>query len=285
MQPTGSAVRKGTLAALVTTTVLALAAACGGGSVATPAAQHPAAAVPAPSCPGTNAVTDGPCHWSQKSWERYLTDLGVTPGSPGMCLAKEVAHEVDFASADAVAKAFPPGTSGKSEQDYITQLANRGMDLTEAQVDVVAVQSAQNNADCSSTTPVQPTTPTTTETSPAAAAPTSTTAVDPILGDWSVTYGAPSVVSISASDGQYVMRAKSPIRVINSSCDLPTGTVIATFTGSGLQYSGNHGLWYAGNCVFARQAHVDISLEPSHNAFLAVIDNSQGSYRFTKLTP
>jgi plastocyanin len=84
--------------------------------------------------------------------------------------------------------------------------------------------------------------------------------IDPILGDWTVTYGAPAVVTISGSSGSYSVTAKTPVRVTGSSCDLPKGTLIATFSGSGPSYSGQHGLWYTSNCSFAYWTSMSLTL-------------------------
>src|SRR4051794_29100311 len=65
-----------------------------------------------------------------------------------------------------------------------------------------------------------------------------------IVGDWWVTYGAPAVVTITRSDGGYLMTAKTPVRVATKTCDLPSGTEIATFKArTDGSFAGQHGLW------------------------------------------
>ena len=76
--------------------------------------------------------------------------------------------------------------------------------------------------------------------------------IEDLMGDWSVTYGSPSVVAISRSDALYTVAAKSSVQVTGSRCFLPPGTVIATFSGSGGAYTGQHGTWLTSNCTFAR---------------------------------
>ena len=178
--------------AAVIATVAGLLAACGASAATstansppaavstTPAAASPVAADPVPTCPNTG-TPGGPCNWSQGNWAQYLADLGVTQGSDGECLAQQVARQVDFTTADEVAKAFPPGTSGKNEQDYINALVAGGMDPTDAQVAVVNVMAAQENADCSSSSAPQPAaSPSAVTTQPAAAAtPTQPAAESP----------------------------------------------------------------------------------------------------------
>jgi hypothetical protein len=86
-------------------------------------------------------------------------------------------------------------------------------------------------------------------------------ASDPVVGDWTVTFGNTTVVAISYSGGIYTMTAKEPVQVTGSSCYLPPGTVIATFSGSGNSYSGQGGLWYMSDCSFAEWASLELTLE------------------------
>lgn len=82
-----------------------------------------------------------------------------------------------------------------------------------------------------------------------------------IVGDWRVTYGAPAVVTIAGSQAGYAMRSKTPLRVTTASCDLPPGTLIATFAADGADsYTGHHGLWNVSNCTFAQQTNVTLTL-------------------------
>jgi hypothetical protein len=64
---------------------------------------------------------------------------------------------------------------------------------------------------------------------------------DPVVGDWRVTFGNTTVVAISDSGGTYTVTATEPLQVTGSSCYLPPGTVIATFSGSGGSYSAQGG--------------------------------------------
>jgi hypothetical protein len=82
-----------------------------------------------------------------------------------------------------------------------------------------------------------------------------------IVGDWWVTYGSPAVVTIKRSHAGYVMTAKTPLRVEAKTCDLPSGTVVATFAAhSGASFKGQHGLWNPSNCVFAVNTTVTLTL-------------------------
>lgn len=106
---------------------------------------------------------------------------------------------------------------------------------------------------------------------PAAVIPTPTpiptagaTGPDPgLVGDWAVTDGSPSVVTISFADGTYSVTAKSPVHVISSACDLPAGTLLATFSGSGGSYSGQHGLWSTADCTFSRWTPITATFDGS----------------------
>jgi hypothetical protein len=96
---------------------------------------------------------------------------------------------------------------------------------------------------------------------PPAAAPASAD-VDKLVGDYDVNYGAPAVVTLAGSAVSYTVTAKSPVRVTGSHCDLPPGTVIATFSlQSGTSYSGQHGLWSTADCRFVQWTNLSLELK------------------------
>ena len=77
-------------------------------------------------------------------------------------------------------------------------------------------------------------------------------------GTWRVTYGAPALVRIEATGSdQYVLTAATPVTVTGAACQLPIGTAIATTTGSGTAYTGQHGLWNIADCAFAQYATIE----------------------------
>lgn len=84
---------------------------------------------------------------------------------------------------------------------------------------------------------------------------------DPVVGDWRVTFGNTTVVTISNSGGTYTVTATEPVQVTGSSCYVPPGTVIATFSGSGGSYSGQGGLWLTSNCSFYEWTSLEVTLE------------------------
>ncbi len=107
-------------------------------------------------------------------------------------------------------------------------------------------------------------------------------APDPIIGDWNVVYGAPATVTMTLADGVYTETANTPVRVVGSSCDLPPGTVIATFTQTGPgTYAGQHGLWYRINCAFHHWAGMALSLDSDGNTLTAKLDDGE-SATFTR---
>src|SRR5579859_3935220 len=94
-------------------------------------------------------------------------------------------------------------------------------------------------------------------------------AVDKLVRNYNVIYGAQSVVSISGGDGGYTVTASGPLhwKVPGSAagtgtCDLPDGTVIATFAISGTQYVGHHGIWDA-SCQFVTWGSMVLNLNGS----------------------
>jgi len=109
------------------------------------------------------------------------------------------------------------------------------------------------------------------------------TTADPIVGDWNVTYGAPAVVTMTLSGGVYTVTAKTPVQVTGSSCDLPVGTIIATFSSTGGNtYSGQHGLWYTSDCSFGFWDGLTLTLSSDGNTLTGVLAGGYGTVVFTK---
>ena len=104
---------------------------------------------------------------------------------------------------------------------------------------------------------------------------------DGLVGDWSVTYGSPSVVTVSFADGTYSVTAKSPVQVTGSTCFLPAGTLLATFSGSGGRYTGQHGLWVTANCRFGRWTPVTVTLDGT-SQLTFVFPGSSATVVFTR---
>jgi hypothetical protein len=115
------------------------------------------------------------------------------------------------------------------------------------------------------------------------ASPATAAAPDPIVGDWSVTYGNADVVAMTLSGGVYTETAETPVQVVGSSCDLPVGTVIATFsaTGGGT-YSGEHGLWNTNNCSFNSFTSLILTLSSDHDTLTGVLGNGE-VHTFTRV--
>lgn len=111
------------------------------------------------------------------------------------------------------------------------------------------------------------------------AAPLPTAA--PIVGDWRVTYGSSSVVTIAGSDATYSMTAKSSVQVVGAACSLPSGTLIATFTGSGASFTGQHGLWRIADCVFSSWAPMTLNLDGA--TLTATVTGAGEPFVFTRI--
>jgi hypothetical protein len=112
-------------------------------------------------------------------------------------------------------------------------------------------------------TPTQASTPADTVTA-AASAPVTTSAAaatpagasaDPLVSQWTVDLGDPSVVSIAPSGSGYAITIVDESESMGADCDLPGGTVFATFTASGTDtYSAKEGTWSrsaSGTCSFS----------------------------------
>jgi hypothetical protein len=106
---------------------------------------------------------------------------------------------------------------------------------------------------------------------------------DPVPGDWKVTYGAPATVKMTLAKGVYTERAKTPVQVIGASCDLPSGTVISTFSQTGPRtYVGVHGLWFTSDCSFDTWAAMTLTLSKNKHKLTAKV--SGYTIVFTKLS-
>jgi hypothetical protein len=83
-----------------------------------------------------------------------------------------------------------------------------------------------------------------------------------VVGTWKVTYGTATVVRIgSTGTDKYSMTARTPVELTGgSTCHLPVGTVLATFSGHGTSYTGLHGLWNQSNCAFASWTSVNLTV-------------------------
>jgi hypothetical protein len=93
-----------------------------------------------------------------------------------------------------------------------------------------------------------------------------------------VTYGAPSVVKISGSNGSYKIVATTAVRPPGASCDLAPGTLLATFSGAGPSYAGAHGLWSVSDCSFAGWTNMSFALRDGALSGIS----SAGTVTFTK---
>jgi uncharacterized protein (DUF2147 family) len=110
---------------------------------------------------------------------------------------------------------------------------------------------------------------------------------DPIVGDWNVTYGNPAVVTMSLAGAVYTETAKTPVEITGgSSCALPPGTIIATFSSvGGNSYSGQHGTWWTSDCSFAASSSLTLTLSSDGRTLTGVCCNGE-PHTWTKvLTP
>jgi alpha-tubulin suppressor-like RCC1 family protein len=88
-----------------------------------------------------------------------------------------------------------------------------------------------------------PSTPTPSAPSPSPSAVGQAGDLDHLVGDWSVTYGAPVTVSVTFAAGTYTVTTTMPTAIASTSCSVPAGTVMETFTGSGGNYAGQQVLF------------------------------------------
>ena len=102
-----------------------------------------------------------------------------------------------------------------------------------------------------------------------------------------MTYGAPATVNVqSTSADAYSITAASGVTLTGgSTCQLPIGTTIATVTGHGASYSGQHGLWNVSDCSFAYWTALTLAL--NGNTVVEQIGNGEvhNLTRLASVTP
>ena len=76
------------------------------------------------------------------------------------------------------------------------------------------------------------------------------TDADPLLGDWTASFPGmpPTTVTITKSAIGYTLMAKTPARLPGYQCDLPVGTVLATFDGATPSHPGWQLLGHPTDC-------------------------------------
>lgn len=79
------------------------------------------------------------------------------------------------------------------------------------------------------------------------------TDTDPLVGEWTASFQAmpPTTVTITKSAIGYTLMAKTPARLPGYQCDLPAGTVLATFDGAAPRHGGWQLLGYPTDCRLA----------------------------------
>ena len=98
-----------------------------------------------------------------------------------------------------------------------------------------------------------------------------------LVGDWKVTYGSPTTLTVTYADGTYTMTAAEPVQVTGASCSLPAGTRIATFSVDATgQLVGQHGLWLTSTCAFQRWAPMNLTLDASRQTLTGKLGDGEG---------
>jgi len=111
-------------------------------------------------------------------------------------------------------------------------------------------------------------------------------AADPIVGDWNVTYSAPATIAMTLANGVYTETAETPVEIGASTCALPVGTVLSTFTQTGPgTYSGQHGIWSTTNCALETPIGMTATLSGDGNTLTAALADNYATLVFTKIHP
>jgi hypothetical protein len=77
----------------------------------------------------------------------------------------------------------------------------------------------------------------------------SSASVSPVVGDYNVIYATPGAVTVHASAAGFTVSVKAPFQVEGATCALPVGSVVATFSGAGPNFSGGHFAFNPTTCV------------------------------------
>ncbi len=103
-----------------------------------------------------------------------------------------------------------------------------------------------------------------------------------VIGKWNVTFGAPAIVRMNgAGHHNYTMTAATPIEISGgSSCRLPIGTVLGTFSGTGPTFTGQIDLFYVSNCMLG--AHTALTITLHRNRMVASFAATGSPLTFTR---
>ncbi|MHB8960683.1 MAG: FGLLP motif-containing membrane protein, partial [Candidatus Limnocylindrales bacterium] len=103
-----------------------------------------------------------------------------------------------------------------------------------------------------------------------------TTDVDGLAGDWDATDGfSPTSRMITFGGGTYSVTTKTPVHIGGGTCSMPSGTLIATFTGSGGTYVGRLSLWRTDTCGFAGWSAMRATLGADGRTLTLIVQNGQ----------
>jgi hypothetical protein len=118
----------------------------------------------------------------------------------------------------------------------------------------------------------------------ASAANAAATSRSRVTGKWDVTYGNAAVVKIKRTGHHaYTMTGLTPIELTSgSSCRLPVGTVIATFSGKGTTFTGQHGLWYDITSTCESAGTTTLTMTLSGNTIVGHLGNGE-THTYTRV--
>lgn len=103
-----------------------------------------------------------------------------------------------------------------------------------------------------------------------------TTDMDGLAGDWDATDGfSPTSRMITFSGGTYSVTTETPVHIGGGTCSMPSGTLIATFTGSGGSYVGRLSLWRTDTCAFAGWSAMRATLGADGRTLTLMVQNGQ----------
>jgi hypothetical protein len=101
-----------------------------------------------------------------------------------------------------------------------------------------------------------------------------------IGGAYRVTYATPGAVSVSLSAATYTIAVTTPFKFYGSTCAVPAGTVIATFTGTSPSFHGTESFYHPTTCAF-RTADGNYLMHLNTDGTLTSTYNGGESHLFT----
>jgi hypothetical protein len=101
----------------------------------------------------------------------------------------------------------------------------------------------------------------------------------PIGGPYSVTYATPGTVSVSGSATTYTIAVTTPFKFYGSTCAVPAGSVISTFTGTSPSFTGTGSFYDPTTCAFSSADGAYVMHLNSDGTLTSTYNDASGPHR------